>query len=288
MKNIKINPVYVVLAVLALVAFRSPEDQRIVNSTERTITVTGSADMMVPPDEISIDISYREYWHNRTLKSKATISQIEKKIIKAANDAGVPTTAIAVNSAAAWKHHWNYWYYWYDYHNYMNQKNLTIKVKSSKQLNQVIKNLKANDIKRDGITNIQLNGSSNKKIQEYRKMVKERAMQAAQEKADYLLEAVGQKRGVVVTITELDDPTSKTTTTTHGGYYHPYWGYPYLGGYGGSTTINNGGANAISNSSVSMPSSGSGSVGAQGKDDLSMKPIRLRYEIQAQFTIVPM
>jgi hypothetical protein len=116
-------------------------------------------------------------------------------------------------------------------------------------------------------------------------MVKERAIQAAQEKADYLLQAVGEKRGRIITISELDDPQTKSTTTTHGGYpyYNNYLGW--YGGYGGaSTTINNGGANGVSNSSVSMPSGGGGGVAAS-TDELGMKPIRLRYEIQAVFKI---
>jgi len=46
--------------------------------------------------------------------------------------------------------------------------------------------------------------------------------------------------------------------------------------------------NAVSNSTVSMPSAHTGgSSGAKGESDLSMKPIKLRYEIQAQFQIVP-
>ena len=115
-------------------------------------------------------------------------------------------------------------------------------------------------------------------------MVKERAMQAAQEKANYLLESLGEKCGVVLTVQELSD-SKQTTTTTHGGYpyYHPVFGW--IGGYGGSTTVNNGGMNAVSNSSVSMPSSNV-SASAKGENDLSMKPIKLRYEIQAQFSIV--
>ena len=213
MKNIKINPIYVVIAALIFVAFKVPTGEAEFSQTNRVITVTGSADMMVPPDEISVDISYREYWYNRTVKSKATINEIEKKIIKAVNEAGVATENIVVNSEYAWKHNWNYWHYWYDYHNYMTQKNLTVKVKSSAQLNKIISNLKSKGINREGITNIQMNGSSNKKIQEYRKMVKERAIQAAQEKADYLLQAVGEKRGRIVNISELADPQTKTTTT---------------------------------------------------------------------------
>lgn len=271
MKDLKINPIYVVIAALAFVAFRVPSNEVAINNNSRVITVTGSADMLVPPDEISVDISYREYWRTPN-KKKATISEIEKQIVEAANKAGIPKKDIVINTAHAWKYNYNYWYYWWDYYNQLIQKNMTVKVKSSAQLNEMIQNLKDEKINRQAILNIDLNGSSNKKIQEYRKMVKERAIQAAQEKADYLLKAVGEKRGSVMGISELSDPQTKSTTTNHGGYpyYHPIWGF--TGSYGGhTTTINNGGMNAISNSSVSMPSGNSG--GVSSKDDLSMKPI---------------
>ncbi|MBL4706365.1 MAG: hypothetical protein JKY54_17690, partial [Flavobacteriales bacterium] len=103
----------------------------------------------------------------------------------------------------------------------------------------------------------------------------------AQEKADYLLGAVGEKRGRLVSISELADPQSSTTTQHNGYYGSPYW--PYYGGWGSSSVTSSPNA-GISNSSVSFPSGGNG--GALAKDDLSMKPIKLRYEIEAVFKIV--
>lgn len=286
MKDLKINPIFIIVGILALVAFRSPSGYQNTNNMERVITVTGSADMLVPPDEILVDISYREYWFTNTHKTKKGIQVIEDGIIAALKDVGISKDKITVHTAQSWRHGWNYWHYWYDYNNYLVEKKMTVKVKSSKQLNKIIDGLKSKSIRREGIVNILLNGSSNKKIQEYRKMVKEEAMKAAEEKANYLLEALGERCGVVLTVQELSDSKRTKTTTSHGGhpYYHPIWGWG--GGYGSSTVTNNGGMNAISNSSVNMPSASTGSS-AKGENDLSMKPIKLRYEIQAQFTIVP-
>lgn len=286
MKNTTEKIVYVVLGIVLFTAFKPFNGHENVTTQDRIITVTGSADMLVPPDKISVDIAYREYWKTPK-KKKASISEIESQIVAAANKAGVAKKDISINSAYAWRYNWNYWYYWWDYYNHLVEKNMTVQVKSSKQLNEMIQNLKSEKINRQAILNINLNGSSNEKIQDYRKMVKERAIQAAQEKADYMLKAVGEKRGRIVTITELDDPQTKTTTTHAGGYpyYHPLWGW--YGGYGGhTTTVNNGGMNAISNSSVSMPSGGGGGI-ANGEDDVSMRPIKLRYEVEAKFQIVP-
>lgn len=281
MKDTLDKIVYTILGILLLVAFRSPTENSENTPENRTITVTGSADMLVPPDEISLEIAYREYWRNTTVnnkKKKMSISEIEKNIIKACNAAGVTTNNITLNTEYAWRHNWNYWYYWYDYYNYLTEKSLTIKVNSSSQLNKVIQNLKNTSIERNGITNIALNGSSNKKLQDYRKLVKEQAIKAAQDKADYLLKAVGEKRGSVINIIELND-AKKSTTTTNG---LPHWD-PYFGWYGGGSTTVTNNSNLISNSSVSMPSSRTGHK--NGNNELGMKPIRLRYEIKAEFAI---
>ena len=80
MKNLSINPIYIIVIILALVAFKTPSSFNYNNSSERIITVTGSADMVVPPDEILVDISYREYWFNHHLKTKKSIKKIERDI----------------------------------------------------------------------------------------------------------------------------------------------------------------------------------------------------------------
>lgn len=288
MKNITLSPSSLILIVVVLFAFKQPAREQVgaafTPGIQKTIQVTGSADMLVPPDEVSIDITYREYWHSNQQKKKEDIDRIERTIVKAVNNAGLPTSAIAVNSEFAWKYRWDYWSHWYYYHNHLVQKNLTVKLSNATQLNRIIKNLKASDIRRQGIVNITLNGSSNKKIQQYRKMVKKRAMEAAIEKADYLLAAAGQKRGAAISISEMDDTKQKTVTSSYGHYGFPYW-YDYYGwGHHGQTTTTS--ANAgISNSSVAMPSGGISGGGATSQDEMSMKPIKLRYEIQAVFVI---
>ena len=173
MKNLNINPIYIIVGVLALVAFRSPNDYQNTNKLERVITVTGSADMLVPPDEILVDISYREYWfqHQHKNKGKESINKIEKGIIKAVNDIGIGTENITINSEFTWKYRHDYWSYWYHYNNTLKntllQKNLTVKLSSSTQLNKLMQKLKENNIRREGVVNITLNGSSNKNIQKY-------------------------------------------------------------------------------------------------------------------------
>jgi len=278
MKEISNKFVYVVLGIVLLVAFKNPETSK-KQEKDRFITITGSADMLVPPDKIAVDVTYQEYWRDGWNKNKMSINEIEKQIVKAAKEVGVLQAEITINASNVWQYHWNYWHYWYNYYDHLQNRNLTIKVNSSSQLNLLISELKKRMDKKRGIINIELKGSSNNKIQEYRKMVKKRAVQAAQEKADYLLEAVGEKRGDVVSIEELN--VNLSTTTTRQGYHG--WGWPYYGGY--NQTVTSSPNVGISNSSVAMPSNSYGTGGENEENETGLKPIKLRYEIKTVFKI---
>ena len=247
----------------------------------RVVTVTGTAEMLIPPDEISVNISFREYWGTSAARHKVSIDSLERRIVKAAAKAGLSSESITIDSHGAWRHNWNYWHYWYGSSNMLMQRNLTIQLSEVSQLKEIVKNLKSESIRKEGIVGITLGASSNSEIQEYRKRVKEKALQAAKAKATYLLQAVDERRGRLVAVTESADPQAKTTR--HGYYGNPYYGWGGWGGLGySSQTQNNLG---VSNVSVAVPYN-PGSAGASGSDDLSLKPIRLQYAIEATFEIM--
>ncbi|MBL4636543.1 MAG: SIMPL domain-containing protein [Kofleriaceae bacterium] len=284
MKSVHDVAIYAVMGLVFLLAFRATishtqQGAIIVESRDQAakaapgiIKVTGSADMLVSPDEISVDIAYQEYWHTNLRNKKMTINAIEKKILKAAADAGVSTKDISIDSYGAWRHGWNYWYSSYRRRTQLTQKKLTLKLRSSSQLQEIVDNIKSKTLRKEGILSITLSGTSHSKIQEYRKTVKEKAIEAAKDKASYLLVAVQETRGELLSITELKDPGS-TTTTRHG--------WPgYLGGYSSQTSLAN---NLVSNISVATPAASAQTE--SGAMDLRMKPIRLQYAIEATFKI---
>jgi uncharacterized protein YggE len=287
MKNVHDVAIYSVMGLVFLLAFRaSVGDKQEIQIVERgtpgtspeqsLVTVTGTAEMLVPPDEISVMVSYREYWRNGEVHHKVAIDTIEEKIIKAVADAGLPRQSISIDSQASWKHNWNYWNYWYGSSDLLMQRDLTIALHTTSQLQQIIENLKSESLRKEGIVSITLSGSTSSKIQEYRKRVKEEAMQAAQAKASYLLESVDQTRGRLVRVTELKDPQTATTTSSYGYPYYDWGGW----GYSSQTQTNMG----VSNVSVAVPYD-PGSSREAGSSDLSMKPIRLQYAIEASFEI---
>jgi hypothetical protein len=290
MKSVHDVATYAVLGTVFLLTVRAwPGDKPAVHIVEasehqreaepRVVTVTGSAEMLIPPDEISVNISYREYWRNGEARDKMTIETLENKIVKAAEKAGIPAKSIAIASYGDWKYNWNYWNYWYGTSDALTQKSLTIRLKTTSQLRDIIDNIKARSIQKQGIVGITLSASSHSKIQEYRKLVKTRALQAAQDKAGYLLESLGETRSRLLRVSEAQDPQTATTST------QGHFGYPYYYGLGGlgyrSQTQGNLG---ISNVSVAVPYAPD-MPGNSESTDLTLKPIQLQYAIEATFEI---
>lgn len=58
------------------------------------------------------------------------------------------------------------------------------------------------DLNQSWVSDIRVVKSSNKDIQKYRKDIKIQALKAAKEKAEYLLESIGEKLGEVISIVE--------------------------------------------------------------------------------------
>jgi uncharacterized protein YggE len=285
---------YIALGALILFAFRPVSDKLTsendqATSAPKTITVTGSADMTVVPDKVEVNISYNEYWiRSHSPRKKAKIEDIEDQITKCITAVGISKKDIVISDAFNWHQHWYYWYYWYK-NNHLYGKSMIVKLRNMDDLEGIIKNIRDQKVDNRSIVSIKLGKTSHSDIQEYRKAVKTRAIQAAKEKAGYLLDGVGNKLGAVISIRELDDvnTSKKTTTTQRYGYGYPWYDPWYGYGRGYQQTVQSGGMNnAISNSSVSQNSfSGVGNTDAKKQEELGMKPIRLRYEIQAVFAI---
>ncbi len=244
--------------------------------------------MFVPPDEISADITYREYWRTNHRNKKIGIEKIETKILAAAAKVGIREEDVAIKSLDAWKPNWNYWYYWNTRSDRLTQKTLTVQLTSPAQLTKMIESLKRpHSLRQEAIVNITLSGSSSSKIQEYRKLVKQKAMIAAKEKASYLLGEVKESRGRLVRIRELGDPKA-ATTSRYESFGYPYFGASHWNGWGGwgSASHTTSSGLGVANTTVEVPA-GSQAQGAAGAADAGpgMKPIRLQYSVEATYRI---
>lgn len=162
----------------------------------RTITVIGSAEMNVKPDEIELEVVISNA-HLKT-SSKASMKKAEDEFFDVLNKNGIDAEAVKVANSGY------YWLYWWRY-NRGDYRRKTYKVKLD-ILTDFMKLM--NDLDYKEIESIRISNSTNRRIQEYRKEVKIQAVREAKEKANYLLESIDEKLGGLVTLEELSPKTN--------------------------------------------------------------------------------
>ena len=174
-----------------------------INPYPKTITVTGSAEIEIIPDEIYVQVDLKEY--EKKGQGKINIEIIKRNFLNNVKALGIPDSLVSI--AAYDGFGGNPWL------RKKNKKNelyasisYQVKIKTSKQLDDVVEKLDD-----EATTNFYIQRTSHSKLAEYRKQLKIQAIKAAKEKAQYLTEAIDEKAGEAVTINE---PTE---------YYQPYY-----------------------------------------------------------------
>ena len=163
------------------------------------IEVTGSAEMLIEPDEFIFIVGIEEYWKEefekkkkfKDYKNKIKISEIEGQLIKDLNELGIKTEDIKSTEVG------NYWRY--RGKEFLISKKLEISLNDFKHINKIISKLD-----RKGIDYMRIGELKNKELVNYRKEVKKQALLAAKEKAKYLLETIDKELGDIISITELN------------------------------------------------------------------------------------
>ncbi|UKN00259.1 SIMPL domain-containing protein [Paracrocinitomix mangrovi] len=205
---------------------------------QRTIEITGSAEMDVQPDQIELSI---------TTRSDANDDK-QKELMKILEKNGIDANKVNFESSNTY----NWWWYYSSYRDQSIQR-YTVSVDSTVNSIELME-----DLKKPWIQQVYVSNKSNSKIQDYREEVKIEAIRAARKKAIYLLAALDEEIGSVLTITEVNNDQNNNRP------YYYYW--------------NQNTNNTLSNSVVSSGQSGSSTV-----DGVSMQ--KLRYEVKVVFTI---
>ncbi|HEX8314694.1 MAG TPA: SIMPL domain-containing protein [Flavisolibacter sp.] len=191
---------FIVGSLLSLTSFA----QNIPNPYPRTITVNGSAEMEITPDEIYVQVHLKEY--DKKGGGKVAIDKIRQDFLTAVRSLGLPDTSITVSGYDA-----NNYNPWWRKKNKKEELHASItyqvKLRNTAQVDQLVDKLDDN-----ATQNFYISRTSHSKLEEFRRTLKIQAVKAAKEKADYLAEAVNTKIGVPVTINE------------PGEYYQPYYG----------------------------------------------------------------
>ena len=191
---------FLVSSMLAITSFA----QNSPNPYPRTITVNGSAEMEIIPDEIYVQVYLKEY--DKKGGGKVSIDKIRQDFLTAVRSLGLPDTSISVSGYDA-----NNYNPWWRKKNKKEDLHASItyqvKLRNTAQVDQLVDRLDDN-----ATQNFYISRTTHSKLEEIRKNLKIQAVKAAKDKAQYLADAVNEKVGVAVTINE------------PGEYYQPYYG----------------------------------------------------------------
>ncbi len=189
----------IALFVLVLaVFFTKAQTQPTCNPYPKTISVTGSAEMEIVPDEIYVQIDLKEY--KKKGENKVELEKIKSDFLAKCSSVGLVDSVISIASYEGTNY--NYWYWKRRKKDPDMNAGIAyqIKFKDSKKMDQLV------DLLDDEATaNFQIVKATHSKVQEYRKQLKIQAIKAAKDKGIYLTEAITEKLGEAITIEEPDE-----------------------------------------------------------------------------------
>jgi uncharacterized protein len=173
------------------------------NPFPKTITVTGTAEMEIVPDEIYVNVDLKEY--DKKGNGKINLETIKSNFLKSVRSIGLPDTAVSIAAYDGM----NGYPYWWTRKKKKDElyASITYQVKfsNSKKMDELVEKL--DDM---ATQNFYIARTAHSKLETYRRNLKMQAVKAAKDKAGYLTEAVEEKVGEAVTINEPQE------------YYQPY------------------------------------------------------------------
>jgi hypothetical protein len=162
------------------------------------IEVNGYAEKEVIPNEIYIGIILRERMEN---KEKISIEFQEKQLKESLNTLNIPISNLSMADANA-----DYVKVSWQKRDVLTKKDYQLKVGNATTVGKVFQELEKMKIQDGYIDHV-----SHSAIDSLRKQVRIEAIKAAKEKSDYLLNAIGQKTGNALVVSELENSTIMRT-----------------------------------------------------------------------------
>ena len=166
----------------------------------KTISVTGSAEMELIPDEIYVQVDLREY--KKRGEEKTELEKIKTDFLSNCRAIGIADSNISVasfdgyNLAAIWRRRKKD-------PELFSSITYQLKFSSTKLIDQLVEKLDD-----EATSNFSIVRTSHSKITEYRRQLKIQAVKAAKDKAAYLAESVNERVGEAITITEPEEYTA--------------------------------------------------------------------------------
>ncbi len=201
------------------------------------VEVTGRAEMELVPDLIYLKVIIDE----KDNKAKESMEALERKMLNALEKIGLDLKKdVAVIDLAS-----NFQDHWIKKTGIRTSKEYEVLAHTGKTVGQIFMSLE-----QLGISNISVARLDHSKIEEYRRQVKINAVKAAKEKANDLMEAIGQGAGKAIYVQEINR-----------GYYP---------------------SRMEANTMMRVQSS---AMDKSYEVDMEFQKLKLEYEIQARFAI---
>lgn len=163
----------------------------------KKIEVTGTAELEVVPDELYFTISLKEYFKDeKNQKDKVALETLEKQLIEAVKSAGLPKENLSVSGVTGYRE----WTGKKKPQHFLAGKQFQLKLSNANNINDLMS--KVDD---RGVEYVNMSRVEHSKKEEYRRLVKTNALKASKEKANYLLESIGEKLGEVLEIHEIEE-----------------------------------------------------------------------------------
>jgi len=155
--------------------------------------------LRIVPDEIYVNFTLQEYLDKQ--KEKISIDEIQKDFLDKCSKAGIGKERINIQNMNGFDQG-----NWYWRNRKKQQPDLLasttyiLKFTNAGEIDKLVNSLDDNSTQ-----NMYISKTTHSRIEEYRKDVKIKALQAAKSKAQYLCESIGEKIGKTLFIQEIED-----------------------------------------------------------------------------------
>ncbi|SKB64596.1 hypothetical protein SAMN05661099_2035 [Daejeonella lutea] len=190
MNNMKTIIAAALVSIFSLTAYSQNID------TRKKIEVQGTAEAEVTPDILYIGMSLKEYFKDSANKKKVEIEELERQLQTAVLAAGIPQENFTINNISSY----TTWWEKKKSPEFLARKQYRIKVTDLSKFNQI---MSAVDPKGIEYSNIESYDYS--KIETLKRDLKIKALQAAKDKATYLLTSIGSSVGSPLDIQEINN-----------------------------------------------------------------------------------
>ena len=165
--------------------------------TDKTIVVTGSAEMEILPDEIYVTYTLKEYLDQT--KKKVNLDKVKNDFLTACKSIGIADSNISISNFQG-NESWDYHYYRKRRRepDFMATLSYMIKFNAMDQIEKLATGLNENSVQNYNITR-----TAHSNIQQLRKQVKINAVKASKDKATYLAEGIGEEIKEALSIQEI-------------------------------------------------------------------------------------